>query len=68
MILLTSSALIKVTVNTLEEYIDKLKFKDYAPFLSLLKASQECFYGELRGFADLPDEKIQRDLYLKPIM
>lgn len=51
---------------TVDEYLDKLM--DSVSWLTLLKAAIEVFHGEMRGFANLSDQKELRARQLQPTM
>jgi hypothetical protein len=49
----------RVILLSVDDFFRRLS-NEGASWLSLLKAAQECFYGEIEGFADLSEIKLMR--------
>ena len=47
-------------VLTYQEYLDRLR-QQTKTWLYVLKSTLEIFSGELKGFANVPDEKVTRE-------
>jgi len=50
------------------EYIEHIKFTLNYDWLSVLKVALEIFNGDLKGYAQVPDEKDLRERLLQPYM
>ncbi len=55
----------KAKIFTWSEYIKKIRSEDKFNWLTVLKAAVSIYSGELKGFAELPDEKAKRETGLK---
>jgi hypothetical protein len=56
---------VKAKILTWSEHIKKIRSEDKLSWLTVLKVALSIYNGELRGFADLPDEKSKREAELK---
>ena len=50
----------KAKILTWSEYINKIRSEDKLSWLTVLRVALSIYNGEVKGFADLPDEKSKR--------
>lgn len=55
----------KAKILTWSEYLKKIRSEDKLSWLTVLRVALSIYNGELKGFADLPDEKCKRETELK---
>lgn len=60
--------IVKGKLFTWREYLDYLKVKESHDLLTPLKVALEIYNGELKGYAQVPDEKEIREGILKGFM
>ena len=65
---LCQEQVVKAKIFTWSEYIKKVRQDEKHTFLTVLKVAISIYSGELRGFAELPDEKSKREAELKEKM
>jgi hypothetical protein len=68
LIYLCKDQIVKAKIYTWSEYIKKIRQEEKFNWLTVLKAAISIYSGELRGFAELPDEKYKRERELKDKM